>query len=127
MMNSVSLIGNLGRDAELRYTPEGTPVANFSIAVNEFYTDKAGEKQKRTHWFRIVAFSRLAEICSEYLACGSKVAIRGQLISRSWEDSEGNKHSTVEIRARELELLGKNNGHPNGNPTTGDDDSDIPF
>ena len=130
MMNSVSLIGNLGKDVELRYTSEGTPVANFSIAVNEFYTDKAGEKQKRTYWCRVAAFSRLAEVCGEYLKTGVKVGVRGQLVSRNWEDSEGNKHSTVEIRARELELLGNGNGHGHAHsnaPAEMEDDSDIPF
>ncbi|MBI4596491.1 MAG: single-stranded DNA-binding protein [Candidatus Tectomicrobia bacterium] len=103
-------------------------VANFSPAVNKFYTDKAGEKQKHTYWFRVTAFSRLAEICGEYLKTGVKVVVRGQLISRNWEDSEGNKHSTVEIRARELELLGNGNGHGphNGSPDM-EDNSDIPF
>ncbi|MDO9585682.1 MAG: single-stranded DNA-binding protein [Syntrophales bacterium] len=130
MINTVTIVGNLGQDPEIRYTPNAVPIANFTIAVNEVYKGKDGQKVKKTHWFRVTAFQRLAEIVGEYCTKGSKVGIRGQLQQCTWQDNEGGNHSLVEIRARELELLsGKN-----GNPATPEDvtsaaaeDDDIPF
>ena len=132
MINTVALVGNLGQDPEIRYLPTGTAVVNLSIAVNEFYTSN-GEKQQRTHWFRVVAFQRLAEIIAEYCVKGSKIGIRGQLTSRQWEDNDGNNRITVEVRARELELLGNGkNGAAEGQKkadveTPPSDNDDIPF
>ena len=106
-LNKVMLIGNLGRDPEVRYTPDGTAVANFSIATSREWKDKAtGEKKERTEWHRIVAFRRLAEICGEYLSRGKQVYIEGHLQTRDWEDKDGNKRYTTEIVASQMLMLG---------------------
>lgn len=105
-VNKVILIGNLGTDPDLRYTPSGTPVANFSLATHEQWTNKDGEKDKRTEWHRIVAWGRLAEICNQYLHKGSQVYIEGKIRSRSWEDRDGQKRYTTEIIALGMQMLG---------------------
>lgn len=106
-INKVLLIGNLGRDPEVRYTPGGVPVANFSIATSEEWTDKdTGEKRERTEWHRIVAWRRLGEICGEYLHKGRQVYIEGKLQTREWEDRDGNKRYTTEIIASQMQMLG---------------------
>ena len=104
-MNKVILIGNLGRDPELRLIPNGTAVCNFSIATSERWT-KDGEKQERTEWHNIVAWDRTAEIAGEYLHKGSRVAIEGKLQTREWTDKSDVKRYTTEIIADRLELLG---------------------
>lgn len=104
-LNKAILIGNLGRDPEIRYTPGGLAVANFSIATTENWT-KDGQKESRTEWHRIVAFGRLAEICGEYLAKGRQVYIEGKIQTRDWEDKDGNKRSTTEIVANQMQMLG---------------------
>ena len=110
-MNSVSIIGNLGQDPEVKYTPAGVCVVNFNIAVNEHYKDKEGNKQQKTNWFRVNTFQRLAEIVGQFCKKGSKVGIYGQLQQRTWKDKDGNSHNVVEIRAREVDLLShKTNG-----------------
>jgi len=107
MVNKVILVGNLGADPEMRYTQSGTAVANFRLATSERWTDKAGEKQERTEWHRIVAFGRLAEICGEYLTKGRQVYVEGRLQTRSWDDKEGQTRYTTEIVAREMKMLGQ--------------------
>jgi len=121
MLNTVSIIGNLGADPDVRYTQSGLAVSNLNVAVSEFYRDQSGESQKRTHWFRAVAFGRTAEIAGDYLKKGSKVGIGGQLVTREWHDQNGQNRRTVEIRINQLELLGNNgnaaqnsNGNANG-------------
>lgn len=130
MINTVTIVGNLGQDPEIRYTASGVPVASFTVAVNEFYKGKDGQKVKKVHWFRVSAFQRLAEVVGEYCTKGSKVGVRGQLQQRTWQDSEGLNHSLVEIRARELELLSGKNGNSAASeddiPAATEDD-DIPF
>ena len=130
MINTVTIVGNLGQDPEIRYTASGVPVANFTVAVNEVYKGKDGQKVKKVHWFRVSAFQRLAEVIGEYCAKGSKVGVRGQLQQRTWQDSEGLNHNLVEIRARELELLSGKNGNPatmeEDVPVAAEDD-EIPF
>ena len=130
MINTVTIVGNLGQDPEIRYTASGIPVAGFTVAVNEVYKGKDGQKVKKVHWFRVSAFQRLAEVVGEYCTKGSKVGVRGQLQQRTWQDSEGLNHSLVEIRARELELLSGKNGNPAATeediPAATEDD-DIPF
>lgn len=106
-VNKVILIGNLGKDPELRYTPNGTAVGNFNIATNEVWTDKSGEKQTRTEWHRIVTWAKLAEICGEFLTKGKQVYIEGSIQTRSWDDKEGNKRTTTEIRAQRVVMLGR--------------------
>ncbi len=109
-VNKVILIGRLGRDPEIRYTPSGVAVANFSIATSEEWTDKnTGQKQERTEWHRIVAWRRLGEICGEYLHKGSQVYIEGRLQTRSWEDGDSNTRYTTEIIAQNMQMLGNVN------------------
>jgi len=104
MVNKVILIGNLGADPEVRYSQNGTAVANFRIATTETWK-KEGEKEEQTEWHRIVTFARLAEICGEYLSKGSRVYIEGRLQTRKWEDRDGNSRYTTEIVAREMKML----------------------
>ena len=105
-INKVILIGNLGKDPEVKYTPSGTPVAKFSLATNERYKDKAGEWQDRTEWHNIVAWQRLAEIVGEYVKKGSKLYIEGRITTSSWEDKQsGEKKYRTEIVANDLVLL----------------------
>jgi single-strand DNA-binding protein len=106
-VNKVIIIGRLGQDPEIRYTPDGTAVGNFSVATSDEWTDKAtGEKREKTEWHRIVVFRRLAEICGEYLHKGRQVYIEGKLQTREWEDKEGNRRWTTEIVARDMQMLG---------------------
>jgi single-strand DNA-binding protein len=118
-VNKVILVGNVGRDPELRYTQGGQPVASFSIATNERFKDKSGEWKDRTEWHRIVAWARLAEICGEYLKKGSPVYVEGRIQTRDWEDKEGNKRQTTEIVALSMQMLGRRGD--SGGPSMGDD------
>ena len=104
-VNKAILIGRLGADPELRYTPSGAAVVNFNIATDESWTDASGVKQERTEWHRIVAWRKLAEICGEYLKKGSRVYIEGQLQTRSWEGQDGVKRYSTEIVARNMQML----------------------
>jgi len=115
-VNKVILIGNLGQDPEVKYTPSGTPVAKFSLATNERYKDKSGEWQERAEWHNVLAWQRLAEIVGEYVKKGSRVYVEGRLETSSWEDRKsGEKKYRTEIVVRELVLLGGGNGNGNGN------------
>jgi len=105
-VNKVILIGRLGKDPEVKYTPSGAPVAKFSLATDEVFKDRSGEQQKRTEWHNIVAWNKLAEICGEYLTKGKQVYIEGSIRSRQWEDQAGNKRTAYEIVAREMRMLG---------------------
>ena len=106
-VNKVILVGNLGKDPEVKFTPSGVPVAKFSLATNERYKDKGGEWQDRTEWHNIVAWQRLAEIVGEYVKKGSKIYIEGRLQTSSWEDKQsGEKKYRTEIVASDLVLLG---------------------
>jgi single-strand DNA-binding protein len=100
------LIGRLGRDPEIRYTPDGAPVANFSIATSEFWTDKNGTRQERTEWHNIVAWNKLADLSKRYLAKGRQVYVEGRLRTREWDDRDGNKRRTTEVIAAQMVLLG---------------------
>jgi single-strand DNA-binding protein len=105
-VNKVILIGNLGKDPEVKFTPSGVPVAKFSLATNERYKDKSGEWQDRTEWHNIVAWQRLAEIVGEYVKKGSKIYIEGRLQTSSWEDKQsGEKKYRTEIVAQDVVLL----------------------
>jgi single-strand DNA-binding protein len=105
-INKVILIGRLGKDPEVKYTPSGAPVAKFSLATDEVFKDRSGEQQRRTEWHNIVAWNRLAEICGQYLTKGKQVYIEGSIRSRQWEDQSGNKRTAYEIVAREMKMLG---------------------
>lgn len=106
-VNKAILVGRLGKDPEIKYTPNGTAIANFTMATSENYKDKDGQKQERTEWHRIVAFGKLAEICGEYLAKGKQVYIEGRIQTRSWDDKDGNKKYMTEIVANTMQMLGK--------------------
>jgi len=137
MVNKVFLIGRLGADPEVRYTPDGTMVANLRLATNEYRKDKAGERVDRTEWHRIVTFGRLAEICQTYLAKGKLIYIEGRLQTRSWEDKEGVKRSTTEIIATGMQMLdpkgagksqeGLNHQGPSYHDADATPDDDVPF
>ncbi len=120
-LNKVLLIGRLGQDPEMRYTPSGKPLTKFQMAVNRSWTTADGEKKAETEWFNVVAWGKLAEICNQYLNKGQLVYIDGRLHTRHWQDEEGGSHSTVEVIAQEMIMLG-------GRPEDGDADSgrDIP-
>jgi len=105
-VNKVILVGNLGRDPEVRYTASGTPVANFTMATTERWNDQAGERQERTEWHRIVVWGKQAEIAGEYLRKGRQVYVEGSLQTREWTDRDDNKRQTTEIRAQRFQMLG---------------------
>jgi single-strand DNA-binding protein len=106
-VNKAILIGNLGRDPELRYTQNGQAVVNFTLATTENWSDRStGEKQERTEWHRIVAWGRTGEICAQYLSKGRTVYVEGRIQTREWEDKEGQKRRTTEINAQTVQFLG---------------------
>ncbi|APG27750.1 single-stranded DNA-binding protein [Syntrophotalea acetylenivorans] len=106
-VNKVILVGNLGKDPELRYTASGTAVCNFSIATTESYKDRDGNRQEKTEWHNIVVWRQLAEICGKYLAKGKQIYIEGKLQTRKWEDRDGNPRYTTEIVADQMQMLGR--------------------
>ena len=139
-INKVILIGRLGSDPEVRYTPSGVAVANFNIATSEEWKDKdTGEKRERTEWHRIVVWRRLGEICGEYLSKGRQVYVEVRLQTRDWEDRDGNKRYTTEIVANDVQFLGSRDSSDSGRhrstgttdfqggPPLGPEDDDIPF
>ena len=105
MVNKVLLIGRLGKDPEVRYTPDGMMVTNFSLATDEYRKDKNGERVQRTEWHRIVTFGKLADICGNYLSKGKLIFVEGRIQTQSWEDKEGNKRYTTEIIASDMRML----------------------
>lgn len=137
-VNKVILVGRLGADPEVRYTPSGVAVANFNMATSEEWKDKnTGEKKEQTEWHRIVAWRRLGEICGEYLKKGRQVYIEGSLQTRSWEDKEGNKRYTTEVIAYKMQMLGSPDDRGGSSPSSPSDfppeppehlpEDDIPF
>lgn len=120
-VNKVILVGNLGKDPEVRYMPSGSAVANVTLATSDQWKDKqTGEQQERTEWHNVVFFNRLAEIVGEYLKKGSQVYVEGSLRTRKWQDREGRDRYTTEIVASEMQMLG---GRGGGNYNAGQDDS----
>jgi len=105
-LNKILLIGHLGKDPEVRYTPDGSPVATFSLATSENWTDKNGTRQEHTEWHNIVAWNRLADLSKRFLSKGRQVYVEGRLRSREWTDRDGNKRRTTEIIATQMVLLG---------------------
>lgn len=154
-VNKVILIGNLGSDPEVRYTPDGVPVANFSLATTESWNDRnTGERQERTEWHRLVIWRRQAEVAQQYLKKGSKIYVEGKLQTRSWDDQSGQKRYTTEVVVFDMQMLdsrgegggsggggsggrdagynagGQNAGpaaQPDAPPPPGGDDDDLPF
>lgn len=145
MVNKAIIIGNLGRDPELRFTPSGQAVAKFPVATTERWTDQQGQRQEKTEWHNIVVWGKQAEACGQYLAKGRQVFVEGRITTRSWDDKEGNKHYMTEIVARDVRFLGgaggaagpgTGGGRPSGQgftPPPGEDapppagEDDIPF
>lgn len=138
------LIGHLGKDPEVRYTPDGAPVATFSLATSENWTDKSGSRQEHTEWHTIVAWNKLADLCKRFLTKGRQVYIEGRIRSRDWNDRDGNKRRTTEVIATQMVLLGSRQQssdagtqpmEPSGRAQDADQafgdagitDSDIPF
>lgn len=152
-VNKVILIGNLGRDPEIRYMPSGDAVANLRIATTDKFKDKSGEQQEVTEWHSVAFFGKQAEICGQYLKKGSQVYVEGSLRTRKWQDKDGNDRYTTEIRGDRMQMLGSRGGGggggmadfdappdnaPRGKPSGaggggnsgggfGDMDDDIPF
>ncbi len=105
-LNKVMIIGNLGRDPEMRFTPSGAPVTSFSVAVSRSWTPRdGGERREETEWFNVVTWNKLAETCNQYLTKGMKVYIEGRLQTRSWEGQDGQKHYRTEVVAQEMQML----------------------
>ncbi len=113
-VNKVILLGNLGRDPEIRQLPSGQNVASFTLATTENYTSKTGERVKQTEWHRITAFGRLADLAGKYLHKGKQVYIEGKLRTRQWEDNNNQKHTTTEIIVSTIQLLGQSNSGASG-------------
>jgi single-strand DNA-binding protein len=105
MINKAILVGRLGKDPEVRYTPDGMMITNFTLATDEQRKDKSGERVQKTEWHRIVTFGKLAEICGKYLVKGKLVFVEGRIQTRAWEDKEGGKRSTTEIIASDMRML----------------------
>lgn len=105
-VNKVLLIGRLGNNPEIRYTPGGAAVANFNMATNESWNDKNGQKQERTEWHRVVVWGKLAQLCGEYLSKGRQVYVEGRLQTRQWQDKEGQNRYTTEVIATTIQFLG---------------------
>jgi len=137
-VNKAILIGNLGADPELRYTPSGSAVANFNIATTEKWRDKDGQMQEKTEWHRIILWARQAEVAKEYLRKGSSVYIEGRIQNRSYEDKEGVKRYVTEIVGQRMQLLGGRGGGAPSEPGSSEappeppnnldgEDDDLPF
>lgn len=105
-VNKVIILGRLGQDPELKYTPGGMAVCNFTLATSESWTDKSGQKQERTEWHRVVVWGKLAELCNQYLSKGRQAFVEGSLQTRSWDDKSGQKRYTTEINASTVQFIG---------------------
>jgi single-strand DNA-binding protein len=112
--NKITIVGYLGRDPELRYTPQGTPVCDFSVATTERRKDKSGEFQDNTTWFRVSFFGRLAEVANQYLAKGRQVYVEGRLTQREWQDRDGNTRFSLEVTGTDLQFIGSRSDEPSG-------------
>jgi single-strand DNA-binding protein len=121
-VNKVMLVGRLGQNPEVKYTPSGQAVANFSVATNENWTDKSGQKQERTEWHRVVVWGKLAELCNQYLAKGRQVYVEGRLQTRQWQDKEGQTKYTTEVQAQTVQFLGSGAGASAGTSPSASDD-----
>ncbi|MBN2555381.1 MAG: single-stranded DNA-binding protein [Anaerolineales bacterium] len=111
-LNKVMIIGFLGRDPEMRYTPSGRPVTTFSVATSRSWHSADGDRHEETEWFNVVAWGGLAEVCNQHLRKGQQVYVEGRLQTRRWEDAEGNKHYTTELVAKEMVMLGDSRDTP---------------
>lgn len=124
----LSFIGNLGRDPEMRYTPDGKPVTSFSVAINNQYASAAGETVKETVWIKASAWGKLAEVTNQYLKKGSKVFVEGRIKPlRLWDGQDGEKHADIEVTIAEIEFLSAAQGAPEGPQGAEAEDADLPF
>ena len=133
-LNKVMLIGNLGRDPEVKTIAGGQAVCNFTLATNESWTDKSGAKQEKTEWHRVVVWGKTAEICGKYLQKGKQVYLEGKLQTREWQDKDGQKKYTTEVHAQNVQFLGGPSGERSAVPQPQGradhpviDESDLPF
>jgi len=126
-LNKVMIIGKLGKDPEMRYTPSGRPVTTFNVATSRSWNTSDGERRTETEWFNVVAWGGLAEICNEYLTKGQQVYIDGRLQSRSWNDSDGNHHTSVEVVANEMIMLGNRQSSDDQTDDNQLDEDEFPF
>lgn len=113
-VNKVIIVGNVGREVELRHTPSGVAVARFSVATNERWRDKDGNRQEHTEWHTVVAWGKLAEFCQQYVSKGRQVYVEGSLRTRTYDDDKGNRRYFTEIRAQTIQLLGRREGAAEG-------------
>ena len=123
-LNKVMIIGNVGRDPEMRYTPSGRPVTSFSVATSRTWTSGEGERHEETEWFNVVAWGNLAEICNSHLSKGQQVYVEGRLQTRGWEDDNGKKHFRTELVANEMILLGARHTAHHFDDADSDDNTD---
>lgn len=127
-LNKVMIIGHLGRDPEMRYTPSGRPVTTYSVATNRTWNTSDGERHTETEWFNVVAWGNLAEICKQYLTKGQQVYVEGRLQTRRWEDSDGNQHTSTEIVANEMIILGeRKEAFQNDDEVPSEEKDEFPF
>lgn len=128
-LNKVLIIGRLGRDPEMRYTPSGRPVTTFTLGASRSWNTADGEKRTETEWFNVVAWSNLAEICKQYLTKGQQVYVEGRLQTRRWDDNEGVKHTSIEIVANEMMMLSdrRENSHSAETNDATELEEDFPF
>jgi len=126
-LNKVILIGRLGRDPEMRYTPSGKPVTSFSVATTRSWVNADGERREETEWFNVVAWGNLAEICKQCLSKGQQVYIEGRLQTRGWEDESGNKHYRTEVVANEMIALGERREAQVAKQAKADEAEEFPF
>ncbi len=117
-VNKVIILGRLGQDPEMKYTPGGMAVCNFSLATSESWSDKSGQKQERTEWHRVVVWGKIAELCNQYLKKGRQAYIEGSLQTRSWDDKNGQKRYTTEIVAKTVQFIG-GQANPSAGSSTG--------
>ncbi len=132
MYQKVVIVGNLGTDPEMRFTPSGVPVTSFNVAVNRRWTDSNGELREKTTWFRVTAWRKLAEQCNQYLSKGRLVLVEGEIEASAWLDNQGQPRATLELTARNVRFLGKREPEPasvEGVAESGADflDEDVPF
>jgi single-strand DNA-binding protein len=126
-LNKVMIIGHVGREPEMRYTPSGRPVTSFSVATSRSWTSAEGERREETEWFNVVAWGSLAEICKAHLSKGQQVYIEGRLQTRGWEDEGGKRHFRTELVANEMILLGERRSSQSQDMEYDDDSSDYAF
>ena len=126
-LNKVLIIGRLGRDPEMRYTPSGRPVTTFSVGTSRSWNTAEGERRTEIEWFNVVAWSNLAEICKQHLSKGQQVYIEGRLQTRNWDDSEGNKHTSIEIVANEMIILSERREAEGSSEAESIEEDEFPF